>query len=170
MRRLCFLMPEVASAHRVVDDLRRRGIADSHIYVIARAGTELGDLPDASGIAESDFYPQLKRGLAAGAVIGLIGGLIAMRVAGIVLGGAAIALFAVIGAGFNGVLAAMAGAAFPNSRLAQFEEAIEAGRVLIMVDVPSGEIAAVEKAIRGLHPEIVIESLEPHTPIIPTSK
>jgi len=169
MKRLCFLMPDAASAHGVVDDLRRRGIADANIYVVARAGTELGDLPDAGDITESDFYPQLERGLAAGAVVGLIGGLIAMRVAGAVFGGAAIALFGLIGAGVNGVLAAVAGAAFPNSRLAQFEQAIEAGQVLVMVDVIGADAAQVEEALKRLHPEILFEGVEPRTPLVPSS-
>jgi len=157
----------VASAHRVVDDLRRRGTTDSNLYVVAQEGTELGDLPDAGVIAESDFYPQLERGLAAGAAIGLIGGLIAMRVAGAVFGGAAIALFGLIGAGLNGVLAAIAGAAFPNSRLTQFERAIEAGRVLVMADVPAAEIVEIERSLKQLHPEIEAECVEPHVPIVP---
>ena len=66
MRRLCFLVPDVKSAHGVVDDPRAKGIADSNLYVIAREGTPLGDLPDAGLIETSDFYSELKRGLAVG--------------------------------------------------------------------------------------------------------
>ena len=102
MKRLCFLTPDTQSAHRIVDDLRRRGIPDANIFVIAKEGTPLGDLPDAGVVGESDFYPQLERGLATGGIVGLIGGLIAMRVAGAVFGGAAIALFGLIGAGVSG--------------------------------------------------------------------
>jgi hypothetical protein len=167
MKRLCVLVPDLASAHRVVDDLRRRGTADSNLYVVAREGSELGDLPDAGQIAESDFYPQLERGLAAGAAIGVIGGLVAMRVAGAVFGGAAIALFGLIGAGLNGLLAAIAGAAFPNSRLIQFERAIEAGRVLVMADVPGEQIVEIERSLKQIHPEIEAECVEPHVPIVP---
>jgi hypothetical protein len=161
------LVPDVASAHRVVDDLRRRGTADSNLYVVAREGTELGDLPDAGMIAESDFYPQLERGLAAGAAIGVIGGLVAMRVAGTVFGGAAIPLFGLIGAGLNGLLAAIAGAAFPNSRLTQFERAIEAGRVLVMADVAAADVTELERSMKQLHPEIEAECVEPHVPTVP---
>ena len=75
-KRLCVLLPDLKTAHRLVDALRRRGIADSDIYVVANEGTELGDLPAAGAIETSDFYPQLKRGLAMGGTIGLIGGLI----------------------------------------------------------------------------------------------
>ena len=32
MKRLCFLLPDVDTAHGVVDDLRARGIGDADIY------------------------------------------------------------------------------------------------------------------------------------------
>jgi hypothetical protein len=165
--RLCFLAADVAGAHGVVEELRARGISDTNIFVLARAGTELGDLPETGDIASSDFYPQLERGLAAGATIGAIGGLIAMRVAGAVFGGVAVLLFGLLGATANGLLSAIAGSAFPNSRLAKFEGAIEAGKVLIMVDVPRGEIEATEQAVKRRHPEVEVEGIEPRAPLVP---
>jgi hypothetical protein len=167
MKRLCFLTPDIDSAHRVVDDLRQREFKDEDIYVVAREGTPLGDLPDAGAIAESDFYPQLERGLATGGAIGVIGGLIAMRVAGAVFGGAAVLLFGLIGAGVNGLLAAAFGAGFPNSRLTEFEDRIEAGQVLIMVDVPKERVSEVNEQIKRMHPEAEIEGFEPPVPIMP---
>jgi hypothetical protein len=92
-------MPDVTGAHAMVDDLRGQGFGDEDIYVIANAETPLGDLPAAGEIEQSDFYPQLRRGLAMGGAIGVIGGLIAMRVAGAVFGGGAVLLFGLIGAG-----------------------------------------------------------------------
>jgi hypothetical protein len=167
MRRLCFLVPDVNSAHGVVDDLRAAGIADANLYVVAREGESLGDLPDAGIIAKSDFYPELKRGLAMGGAIGIIGGLIAMRVAGAVIGGGAVLLLGLIGAGLNGLLSAIAGAAFPNSRLAEFESAVEKGHVLIAVDAVPSQVDEVERIIKARHPEVEIEFLEPRTPIVP---
>ena len=167
MKRLCFLLPDVDTAHGVVDDLRARGIGDADIYVVANDETELGDLPDAGNIEKSDFYPQLARGLATGGTIGVIGGLIAMRVAGAVFGGGAVLLFGLIGAGINALLAAMAGAAFPNSRLTQFEKAIESGSVLVMVNVAEDAVGDIETLVRARHPEAEIEGFEPHTPALP---
>jgi hypothetical protein len=167
MKRLCFLLPNVESAHGVVDDLRTAGFGDSDIYVVANEDIPLGNLPDAGLIEESDFYPQLTRGLATGGAVGVIGGLIAIRLAGVALGGAAVLLFGLIGAGINGLLAAAAGAAFPNSRLREFEEAIKEGHVLVMVNVPKQDIPKTEALIRERHPELEIEHVEPHTPVIP---
>lgn len=167
MKRLCFLLPDVNTAHGVVGDLRGKGIADADIYVVANERTELGDLPDAGNIEKSDFYPQLTRGLAMGGAIGLVGGMIAMRVAGAVFGGGAVLLFGLIGAGVNALLAAIAGAAFPNSRLTQFEAAIESGHVLVMVNVAEEAVAEIEKLVKARHPEAEIEGVEPHTPVVP---
>ena len=163
MRRFCFLLPDVASAHGIVDDLRGEGINDADIFVVANESTDLGDLPDAGEIEKSDFYPQLKRGLALGGAIGVIGGLVAMRVAGAVIGGGAVVLFGLVGAGVNALLAAIAGASFSNSRLAEFEAAVQAGHVLVMVDVPPARIDEIEGLVRQRHPEIEIEKLEPRT-------
>jgi hypothetical protein len=168
MSRLCFLVPSLESAHGVVDDLRRAGIADSNLYVVAKEGSPLGDLPDAGLIAKSDFYPQLERGLAMGGAIGLIGGLVALRVLGVVIGGGAVLLFGLIGAGFSGLLSAIAGAAFPNSRLAEFEQAVEGGHVLIMVDAAAERVPELERVVRERHPELEIERLESRAPILPT--
>ncbi len=164
---MCFLVPNADSAHRVVDELRSKGWKDEQIFVFANDETPLGDLPDAGLIQKSDFYPQLTRGLATGGAIGAIGGLVAMRVAGAVFGGGAVVLFALIGAGLNGLLSAIAGSAFPNSRLVQFEKAIAAGEVLVMVNVESDQVDDVMKLIKAHHPEVEIETIEPRAPVIP---
>lgn len=167
MKRICFLVPNADSAHGIVDDIRQLGIDDSDIYVVANDEVPLGDMPDAGAVQESDFYPQLRRGLAMGGTVGIIGGLIAMRVAGSVFGGGAVLLFGLIGAGFSALLASMAGAAFPNSRLNEFEKAVESGHVLVMVDVPRDRVAEVERIVGERHPEIEVEKLEARTPLIP---
>jgi hypothetical protein len=167
MRRLCVLVPDVDSARALVDDLHAVGVADANLWVVGPEGTLLGDLPDAGIIEKSDFYPQLERGLAMGAAVGVIGSLVAMRVAGVVLGGAAVVLFGLVGAGVNGLLSAIAGASFANSRLTQFEKDIAAGCVLIMVDTPPDRVAEIERVIKARHPEAKIEGFEPHAPVLP---
>jgi hypothetical protein len=151
----------------VVGDLRGAGISDANLYVVAREGTPLGDLPEAGEIARSDFYPQLERGLAVGGTIGLIGGLIAMRVLGAVIGGGAVLLFGLVGAGVSGLLSAIAGASFPSSRLAQFEKKIEAGSLLILVDATREQVPLVEAIVKKRHPEAEIEGFEPRAPLLP---
>jgi hypothetical protein len=59
------------------------------------------------------------------------------------------------GAAFGVLVASMVGAAVPNSRLKQFHPDLEAGRVLLMVDVPFRRVAELTELVVARHPEAV---------------
>ena len=61
--------------------LRDAGIADRHLYVVARHDIDLEGLPDA-GPEDDDFLPAYERGLAIGGVGGLLAGVLAIVNAG----------------------------------------------------------------------------------------
>jgi hypothetical protein len=168
MKRLCFLSPDIDHAKAVVQDLRDDGIVERHIYAIAKSGISLGDLPD-GGPEDDDFLPAFERGVALGGATGLFAGLLALAFppAGLVIGGGAVLLVGMMGASLGGLLTGMAGAAFSNSRLKAFEQDIDAGKILIMVDVPQNRITHVNGLIRRLDPEVEIEGVEPPAPVIP---
>jgi len=168
MKRLCFLSPDVAHARKVVADLKSDGIADKHIYAIAKSGTPLEDLPD-GGPDTDDFLPAFERGVALGGATGAFLGLLAMVFppAGIVVGGGAVLLIGAMGASVGGLLTGMAGASFHSSRLATFERQIEQGKVLVMVDVPKDRVDHVNQLIKRQDPEVEIEGIEPPPPILP---
>jgi len=168
MKRLCFLSPDLDHTRQVVDNLKRNGIEEKHIYVVARHGVELEDLPDAGPEAD-DFLPAYERGLAFGGAAGLLAGLFALAFppAGVVVGGGAVLLTGLFGAGLGGLLSGIAGAAFSSSRLSQFEEAIEQGQLLVMADVPKAEVDHYEALIRMADPDVDIMGVEPAAPIIP---
>ena len=92
MRRIYFLVPDLESANKVTDELLLARIEERHIHVIAKEGTELGDLPEASLLQTSDVIPALERGLAVGGVTGILAGVAAVTFppAGMVLGGGAV--------------------------------------------------------------------------------
>ena len=168
MKRLCLLSPDVAHARQVVDDLKAAGIPEKHLYVVARHGIELEDLPDAGPEAD-DFLPAYERGLAFGGVAGLLAGLFALAFppAGVVVGGGGVLLISLFGAGVGGFLTGLAGAAFPSTRLKEFEEAIDGGKLLVMADVPVDEVDRYEQLIRTADPDIEIHGIEPPAPIVP---
>jgi len=168
MKRLCLLSPDREHALAVVKDLKSDGIQDKHIYVIARSSENLADLPD-GGPEDNDFLPAYERGLAFGGIAGLFLGLasISFPPAGIVIGGGGVLLASVMGASVGGLMAGMAGAAFPNSRLKVFEDEINDGKILIMVDVPQDQIDRIEQLIRQHDPDVEIEGLEPPPPVLP---
>lgn len=168
MKRLCFLSPDLQHAQKVVADLRADGIAQQHIYAIARSDVPMDGLPD-GGPEDDDFLPALERGVGFGGVTGLFLGLVGMSFPplGFVVGGGAVVLAAVAGASLGGLLSGIAGAAFPSSRLAVFRDEIKAGKILILVDVPAARIGHVNELIRRFDPTVQIEGVEPHAPIIP---
>lgn len=168
MKRLCFLSPDCEHATAVVNDLKADGIDERNIYAFARSDCALADLPD-GGPEEDDFLPAFKRGIALGGATGLFAGLLAVVFppAGIVIGGGGVLLIGMMGASLSGLLTGIAGSAFPNSRLQAFEQAIESGKILIMVDVPKDSVDHVNDLIRQLEPVVDVEGFEPAAPILP---
>ncbi|MEJ2645650.1 MAG: DUF1269 domain-containing protein [Gammaproteobacteria bacterium] len=169
MRRIYFLVPDVNTARQVVDELLLNRIEVRHIHVIARDGTPMQDLPEASFVQASDFVPALERGMAAGGATGVVAGVIAVSFppAGLVLGGGALLGIALAGAGMGALLSSMIGAGLPNSRLEHFKQSIEAGKVLMLVDVPRQSVGDIEERVRIHHPDANIEGTEPTIPPFP---
>jgi len=169
MRRIYFLAPNVASARAIVNDLLLARIDERHIHVLARDTVPLEDLPAAGLAQRSDLIPSLERGAAAGGVIGLLAGVAAVTFppAGLALGGGALLGMALLGTGLGAWISSMIGVGIPNSRLAQFEEAIARGELLLMIDVPRARVEEIEAVIRRHHPEAELEGVEPNIPEFP---
>jgi hypothetical protein len=168
MKRLCFLSPDLSHAGQVVEDLKINGIPEKHIYVLAKYGVNVDDLPDA-GPEFDDFLPGYKRGLELGGTAGLLVGLTALAFppAGFVVGGGLVLLFGLWGAGVGGILTGIAGGSFSSSKLKSFESAIDEGKLLIMADVPKKDVEKIEEMIKKLDPEVEIEGIEPSSTLIP---
>jgi hypothetical protein len=64
MRRIYFLVPTVASARAIVDELLLARIDERHLHVVAKEDTPLEDLPEAGVAQTSDLVPALQRGVA----------------------------------------------------------------------------------------------------------
>jgi hypothetical protein len=169
MRRIYFLVPSVPSAQAIVDALLLARVEERHIHIVAREGTELEDLPEAGVAQRSDLIPAIEKGVAAGGISGLLAGALAVTFppAGLVLGGGAVAGLALFGSGFGAWMSGMVGAGLPSSRLERFESAIEAGQLLMMIDVPRGRVEATEALVRQHHPEAELEGTEPNMPLFP---
>ncbi len=151
MQRLYFLIPDVAGARRLVDDLLLAGIEERHIHLVARdhLPLERAHLPEATPEQETDFVPYLEKGAAAGGASGLLAGIIAVTFppAGLILGGGAIVGIGLLGAGLGALLAGWIGSRVPNHELDAYAGAIQQGQILMLVDVPGERAAAVEEII-----------------------
>jgi hypothetical protein len=58
----------------------------------------------------------------------------------------------------------LAGMNSGNSRLKKFEQAIEQGELLVLLDIPKDRIETISKLIIKHHPESAFEGMEPLLP------
>lgn len=170
MRRLYFLVPEQETARKIVDELLLARVEERRIRVITQRGADRRGLPPATIVQMSDVIPALGRGLVCGWIVGLIAGLIAVAAFGLDwndTGGLLILLISLGGAVFGAWLAGMVGISIPNSRLKQFQQAVDDGRVLMLVDVPAGKIDVFKQSVIKHYPAVQFGGVEPGMPAFP---
>jgi hypothetical protein len=168
-RRILYLMPDLTSAKRMMDDLLLARVEERHIHFLARRGTPMDGLHEASHLQKSDLVHGAQLGLMIGAVLGCALGVVvayALEEADTarivtVLGGA------LLGALFGAWVSSMVGSSVPNSRLRQFQQAIDEGRILLMVDVPETRVDEIRERLKAIHPEAEDRGLDPHVPAFP---
>ena len=162
-RRLYFMLPDVASARAMLDEMLLARIEIGHMRFMARDGALPADMPDVNILQKTDLVHGAQLGVVIGGIVGLGAGifLIMFPPEGLTLRTAAILLVALGGALFGGWASGMNAAAVPNSRLAQFAGRIEQGQVLMMIDVPVRRVQEIEQMIAKRHPEISFGGSEP---------
>lgn len=168
-RRLYFLLPDVASATRTANDLLLARVEDRHMHFLAKRGTDLGELHEASYLIKTD----VRRGAAIGIAFGLL--------AGAILGalivnyppegvqpppGAAIVAM-IIGAALGAWMGSMAATAVPNSRLKAFDDELARGKVLMIVDLPYEKVDRIREIVTARHPEVLLSAQETRYPAFP---
>ena len=166
MRRLYVLVPNVPTAQQLVNDLLRANIPEGSIHVIAREGTPLGKLPEAGVTQRTDLVPALERGAALGGVTGLLAGLVAIAVPGGAVVSAATLLpaLALGGSAVGAWVGGMVGLNVDDAQVKQFESAIEAGQLLVLIDVPPERVPEVENIVRRSCPAARPEWTNPTFP------
>ncbi len=169
MKRIYFLVPDIATTKKIVDDLLLSRIEERHIHVLAKRGTSLEDLPEASLLQKSDFVPAVEHGLALGGSTGLLAGLVAVALppASTVIAGGILLATTVAGAGVGAWVSGMVGMSVGNRRTKEFEDEIEAGKLLVMADVPSGRVDEIKEKVTKHLPAVEIEGTEPNIPEFP---
>ena len=68
------------------------------------------------------------------------------------------------GAALGGTTGVLAGLQVGNSRVKEYEDAIERGELLVMVDIPKERIEAMSQLITKHHPTAQFEGIEPLSP------
>lgn len=142
-RRRIHSAPDLASAEQAIAAARQAGIDDDRLSLVARSDIEVQQVPDDLKQADTDLVPAAARGAGYGAAAGALAGLAAatfpplgLTLAGALLGGGA------AGALVGTWTGAMVGGALPEPERRRYEEQIEAGRVLVVVDAEEPQHAA----------------------------
>lgn len=169
-RRIYWLLPDLASARRTMDDLLLARIAEAHIHFVAREDADLSGLHAANILQTSDVIRAAQAGLVIGGAVGAVLGVIValfFPIVGTSPQWGMVAVLAIVGAGFGAWASSMIGVSTPNDRLKRFEPAIKEGQILLMVDVPHSRVEEIEERLQALHPEAHLEGVEPNIPAFP---
>ena len=174
-RRLYYVLPDVASARKAMDDLLLARIEERHIHFHAKDGTPMDGLHEASVLQKTDMVHGAQIGLVLGALLGVGAGVLSTASGSplqLVHAGPGWQIVTIIGTGILGALfgiwvASMVGSQVPSSRLKKFEPLIDGGKILLMVDVREHSVEEVKAVFGRNHPEAVDHGLEPNIPAFP---
>jgi hypothetical protein len=168
-RRLYFLLPDLGSAIQTANDLLLDRIEDRHMHFLARRGMSLGRLHEASYLQKSDAVHGAQLGFVVGGIGGLLLGVYIYLTPpeGIALQLVTVLISTVVGAVFGAWAASLVAMSVPNSRLKAFQKDIEAGKILLLVDVPPSRIEGLQAVVARRHPEAVAGGIEPTLPAFP---
>lgn len=157
LRRLYFLFPDEPHAQRAVDDLISLDIPERRIHAIAK-NVELQTLPLATYRQKNDTVFRIQWFI-------WMANLILFSLAVIAL------VFALIDAAFIWAMLAfvvmtasfIAGEYFvvhvPYVHLNEFTDALSHGEILLMIDVPKGHVAEIERFIHHKYPVAIVDGV-----------
>ena len=168
-RRLYFLLPDLGSAIKTANDLLLARVEDGHMHFLAKRGMSLGRLHEANYLQKSDCVHGAELGFVLGGAGGLLIGIYIYLTPpdGVTLQLVTVLIGTVIGAVFGAWAASLVAMSVPNSRLRPFQKAIDAGKILLMVDVPTSRIEELQELVSRRHPEATAHGIEPTLPAFP---
>ncbi len=158
-----------ACAIQTANDLLLARVEDAHMHFLAKRGMSLGKLHEANYLQKSDAV----HGAELGFVIGGLGGfLIGIYIYltppdGVTLQLVTVLIGTAIGAVFGAWAASLVAMSVPNTRLKPFQKDIDAGKILLMVDVPTSRVEELRELVSRRHPEAMAHGIEPTIPAFP---
>ena len=104
-----------------------------------------------------------------GAPTGTLASLVALAFppAGLTIAGGAVMAIALCDARFGARTATMIDVDVPNTHLKRFEQVMEKGELLMMVDVAKDRVEEIEEVIKLRHAEADIKGTDPTIPAFP---
>jgi hypothetical protein len=158
-RRMYFLLPDVEAGEKIVQELLISRIEEKRLHFLGRRDTDMKSLPEATPIHKTGLIRGLYIGLISGSVTGLLAGLylyyhpelIGMQAPPYVIFVCAF-VGAIIGAWISGPLI---GGSSPNTKLIPFQESLNNGKILLILDAPHKRTDELRELIRSHYPESV---------------
>ena len=154
-RRLYFLLPDAEHAMVVVNELEARGIGHNAMHAIAGRGGDVGELPVASRMQRNDQGARIEHYLWGGNLALFFLALIAL----VVLALSPLSWWWLLLPAGIMLASFLTGLQFvmhtPNVHLDEFRSAMRHREILLMIDVPAGQVAEVEETVRRRHPEAI---------------
>lgn len=170
-RRLYFILPDVATAIKVEQELLLDRVEEGRMHFLGKRGTDLQGLPEAGTSQKTDLKHGAFIGLIAGAITGALIGVclyVYPQITGLELKQVIILactlICAAVGAWIGGPLI---GASTPNIHLEDYQQSMNEGHLLLMLDLPVGRVEEVRKVIKSHCPEAEDHGIEPTMPAFP---
>ncbi len=163
--RLYYLLPDLGSARRTLDDMLLNRIEVKYIHFLTGGASLPPDMPEANIFHKTDVIHGAQAGMIIGAILGIALGALMIFYYGTPQ--ATVLVTALIGILFGGWASSMAAAALPNSRLKAFYPELEQGKLLMIADVPARRVKQIEQLLAERHPEMRFCGEDPNVPAFP---
>lgn len=169
-KRLYYVVPDRAHAEQMFHHLLLAQVEARHIHVLARDDIDLGDELPAAGLNQrTDVLHGAVQGILYGGLSGAVLGVLLLLnpPETMALNQVVVLLLTLLGAAFGAWVASLIGLNIGNTQLSNFEADIQAGRILIMVDVPRRDLKRISAIVRKDDPDAVPGGMEPTMPAFP---
>ncbi|MCE9684066.1 DUF1269 domain-containing protein [Halomonas alkalisoli] len=167
MQRLYFLSPDLDTTVNIAHELSDLGLTSKEVHVTGRNWLKLKErgVNSATLLQTSDVGHAAVRGLLFGVPLGCALGVVAYYVLGEGFTNMGIAAL-IVGMGIFGGLfgiwtSTMVGVSVHDVKVDKYEDEIEHGAYLMMVDVPNERESSIYSVIHRHHPEVIIDKVTP---------
>ncbi|RCV86335.1 DUF1269 domain-containing protein [Billgrantia montanilacus] len=167
MQRLYFLSPDLDTTVNIAHELSDLGLTSKEVHVTGRNWLKLKErgVNSATLLQTSDVGHAAVRGLLFGVPLGCALGVVAYYVLGEGFTNMGIAAL-IVGMGIFGGLfgvwtSTMVGVSVHDVKVDKYEDEIEHGAYLMMVDVANERESSIYSVIHRHHPEVIIDKVTP---------
>lgn len=170
MKRLYLLVPDIDNATQIINALKEMGIVNEGMHVIVKdienqQKLEMTQVLEAGVLETTDFKHALLRGLIAGSLLGLSAGTLLIlfppqEFLEFSLGAGTVIGITALGGLFGAWASTLIGISIPNSAVQKLEKAVEAGGIMMIVDIPNVQEKQIRHFMHTYHPESSIHGLQ----------